>query len=227
MEMEITLPDDVPVMTLRDVAFFPQVVMPLRIFEPRYRQMLRDVLRTNRLLAVAGLDTQGLMASALAEPPHRVATVGLIRACQKNEDGTSDLLLQGISRIEVLAIVRDQPYRRVKVRALTSKPGGTLSENQALRRDLARLINEKRKLTESISDAIAALLKTVDDPEVFVDIAAFNLCEDVAFQQKLLETLDVRRRLKLFGQRLRSEIEELRLECRLQGKLPDDQIQLN
>ena len=50
MEMEITLPDEVPVMTLPNTTFFPQALMPLHIFEPRYRQMLRDALATNRLL---------------------------------------------------------------------------------------------------------------------------------------------------------------------------------
>src|SRR2546422_8633740 len=48
----ITLPEELPVMTLPNVAFFPQALMPLHIFEPRYRQMLRDVLATNRLFAI-------------------------------------------------------------------------------------------------------------------------------------------------------------------------------
>src|ERR1043166_5159592 len=56
MEMEITLPDEVPVMTLPNTAFFPQALMPLHIFEPRYRHMLRDVLASNRVFAIAGLD---------------------------------------------------------------------------------------------------------------------------------------------------------------------------
>jgi Lon protease-like protein len=54
--LEIQVPDEVPVMTLPNVAFFPQALLPLEIFEPRYRHMLRDVLATNRIFAVAGLD---------------------------------------------------------------------------------------------------------------------------------------------------------------------------
>ena len=59
MEMEIVLPSEVPVMTLPETVFFPQALMPLHIFEPRYREMLRNVLATNRLFAVAGLDPLG------------------------------------------------------------------------------------------------------------------------------------------------------------------------
>src|SRR5437868_1850136 len=143
MDMEITLPDEVPVMTLPNIAFFPQALMPLHIFEPRYRHMLRDVLATNRLFAVAGLDLARMNEPGQFEPPHRIASVGIIRACQKNENGTSNLLLQGLCRVEITAILRDEPYRRIRVRALMSQPGASDDENQLLRRELARLLNLK------------------------------------------------------------------------------------
>src|SRR5438128_746914 len=128
MEMEITLPDEVPVMTLPNTAFFPQALMPLHIFEARYRQMLRDVLATNRLFAVAGLDPLRVNEPGQFEPPHRIATVGIVRACQKNDNGTSNLLLQGLCRVEITAIIQDDPFRRIQVRALASEPGGSADE---------------------------------------------------------------------------------------------------
>src|SRR5687768_4282008 len=125
MEMEIVLPEEVPVMTLPNVASFPQALMPLHIFEPRYRRMLRDVLGTNRLFAVAGLNPAQMNQPGQFEPPHRIASVGIVRACQKNEDGTSNLLLQGLCRVEITGIVRDEPYRQIRVRALSSAAGAT------------------------------------------------------------------------------------------------------
>jgi ATP-dependent Lon protease len=224
MEMEITLPDEVPVMTLPNVAFFPQALMPLHIFEPRYRHMLRDVLATNRLFAVAGLDPHQTDEPDRAEPPHRIASVGIVRACQKNGNGTSNLLLQGLCRVEIAAIVQDAPYRRIRVRALASQPGATPDENELLRRDLSRLIRLKLKLAAIGGDEMTSFLKTVDDPEAFVDIAAFSLCDNLAVKQKLLETLSVHRRLQLFGAHLRTEISELKLRRKLQGRLTDDHI---
>src|SRR5690554_6058700 len=111
MELEIILPDELPVMTLPNITFFPQALMPLHIFEPRYREMLKDVLATNRLFAVAGLNEKLAGQPNQFEPPHRIASVGIIRACQKNADGTSNLLLQGLCRVEFLEIVTDAPYR--------------------------------------------------------------------------------------------------------------------
>lgn len=214
-------------MTLPNAALFPQALMPLHIFEPRYRHMLRDVLATDRLFAVAGLDYRRAGEPGSFEPPHRVATVGIIRACQKNDNGTSNLLLQGLCRAEILGIARDEPYRRIRVRALASEAGATVEENESLRREISRLIGVRLRLTATGSGEMEAFLKTVEDPEAFVDIAAFSLCEDAALKQQLLETLDVHRRLELFGRALRSEIGELKLRRRLQGRLPDDQIEWN
>jgi Lon protease-like protein len=227
MEMEITLPDEVPVMTLPNTAFFPQALMPLHIFEPRYRQMLRDALASNRLFAVAGLDLDRVNEPENFEPPYRVASVGIIRACQKNDNGTSNLLLQGLCRVRIVKIVRDEPYRCIQIKALASEAGASADENQALRRELSRLLNLKLKLAASGSGEMTAFLKTVEDPEAFVDIAAFSLCEDSTLKQRLLETLDVHRRLELFGAQLRSEIEALKLRRKLQGRLPDDRIAEN
>lgn len=226
-EMEITLPDEVPVMTLPNVAFFPQALMPLHIFEPRYQLMLGDVLASDRLLAVAGIDRRKAPANGVVEPPCRVASIGIIRACQKNDDGTANLLLQGLCRVEVVAIVADSPYRRIEVRPLVSEAGASAAENESLRRELARLISVKQKLAHGSVQQMASFLKTVHDPEAFVDIAAFSLCESDALKQKLLETLDVHDRLQLFGRQLRRDIEALKLQHKLQGHLTDSDIPQN
>ncbi|HZP61105.1 MAG TPA: LON peptidase substrate-binding domain-containing protein [Opitutaceae bacterium] len=226
MDLEIHLPAEVPAMTLPHTVFFPQALLPLRIFEPRYRQMLRDVLGSHRLFAVARLDPRRA-GSAEFEPAHRIATVGIVRACQENDDGTSNLLLQGLARVELLAVVREEPYRFVHLRLLNSTPGAAAGENRRLRATLARLIALKHKFGAPAPRDFTDFLKTVDDPETFVDLAAFSLCPDPAFKQTLLETLDIHRRLELFGAQVRAEIDAIKLRRKLQGNLPDDRISSN
>ena len=189
--------------------------------------MLRDVLATNRIFAVAGLDSGAAALDARLEPPHRVACLGLVRACQKNDNGTSNLLLQGLCRVAIESIVGDEPYRRIRIRALSSKPGAAPFVNARLRSELAGLIKLKLKLSPGGSDGMTDLLKSVEDPEIFADIAAFNLCDNMLVKQKLLETLDVHRRLVLLLQVLRSEIDAIILHSKLQGGLPNDEITRN
>ena len=227
MEVEIQVPDEVPVMTLPDVAFFPQALLPLRIFEPRYRQMLSDVLATNRLFAVAGLDNGAASLGTQFEPPHRIACIGLVRACQKNEDGTSRLILQGLCRVAIESIVGDEPYRRIRIKALTSSPGAAAGENAKLQSELSRLIKLRLKLDPGSEETMANLLGAVQDPEVFADIAAFNLCKTALLKQKLLETLDVNRRLALLLRILRCEVDTAIVRLKLRGGLPDGQTSMN
>jgi len=225
--LEIQVPDEVPVMTLPNVAFFPQALLPLEIFEPRYRHMLRDVLATNRIFAVAGLDMGAAAMVDGFEPPHRIACIGLIRACQKNADGTSSLLLQGLCRVSIESIVGDEPYRRIRIRTLASEPGAAAAENARLRAELANLIRLRLKLAPGVAEGMTDLLKTIEDPEIFADIAAFNLCKNAMLKQKLLETLDVNRRLALLLKVLRSEVDAAILQMRLTSGPDEDQIRRN
>jgi len=226
MDMDITVPDEVPVMTLPQVVFFPQSLLPLHIFEPRYRQMLSDVLGSDRLFAVAKLASGSAAAPGAFEPPHRIASIGIVRACQENTDGTSNLLLQGLCRVEVRAIVDEHPYRRIRIRALSSAPPADPAANIRRRDVVARLIALKQKFGV-LPGELAEFLKTVDDPETFIDLAAFTVCDSPDLKQRMLETLDVGARLDLLRRRLRREVQLLRLQHRLQGELSDDQIETN
>ncbi|MCX6936791.1 MAG: LON peptidase substrate-binding domain-containing protein [Verrucomicrobia bacterium] len=225
VEMEITIPNEVAVMTLPGVAFFPQALLPLHIFEPRYRQMLQDALDTHRLFAVAGLDVKRLANNF--EPAYRIATVGVVRACQGKEDGTSHLLLQGLARVEFTEIVGEEPYRRMKIRALTSEPGATEADNARMRTQLSRLLTTRLRLRGESADGLTRFLRGIDDPEVFVDLAAYNLCADARLKQRLLETLNVHERLELFSDWARREVNALRLQKKLQGELSDENVQNN
>lgn len=217
----LQVPETVPVMTLPETVFFPQALLPLHIFEPRYRQMLRDVLARNRLFAVARLDPSQRGAD---EPTHPVACIGIVRACQKAEGDTSNLLLQGICRVEIQSIVREHPYRLIAVRPLATTAGGNQSELEKERHEVMRLLNLRRRLGTPSPKGMTQFLESIEDVDTFADIAAFNLCDNGALKQKLLEELETRRRLQLFSAQLKTEIEAQKMRRKLQGRLADDHI---
>ncbi len=218
------VPDTVPVMTLPHTVFFPQALLPLHIFEPRYRQMLRDVLARDRLFAVAHLDPARAAQLGANEPAHPIATVGIIRACQKADSESSNLLLQGLCRVEIQSIVRQHPYRLISIRPLASTAGGNHSELEVERLEVMRLLNLRRRLGTPMPKGMTQFLESIEDFDSFADLAAFNLCDDSAIKQKLLEELDTHRRLRLFAAQLKSEIEGQKLRRKLQGHLTDDHI---
>jgi ATP-dependent Lon protease len=214
-------------MTLPHTVFFPQALLPLHIFEPRYREMLRDVLASDRLFAVAHLDLARHEEADLVEPLHPIASVGIIRACQKGDNDTSNLLLQGICRVAVKNIVREDPYRIIAIEPVTTTAGTHHAELEILRLEVMRLLNLRRRLGTPTPKGMTQFLDSIEDIDTFADIAAFNLCDDSATKQLLLETLETRRRLQLFATALKAEIETQRLRRKLQGRLPDDGIANN
>lgn len=223
----LELPEIVPVMTLPNTVFFPQSLLPLHIFEPRYRAMLRDVLASNRLFAVARLDQARLREPGANEPSHRIASVGLVRACQEAEDGTSNLLLQGVCRVEIRDIVRELPYRIIAVRPLATIAGGNHTQLEILRLEVLRLLNLRRRLGTPAPKGMTQFLESIEDFDTFADVAVFNLLDNGPLKQRLLEELDTHARLKLFAAQLKVEIDAHRLRRQLQGKLPDDGIAQN
>jgi len=185
-------------MTLPQVAFFPETILPLYIFEPRYQQMLSDVLADTVIFAVAGLDESLAGDKSNFEPSHRVATAGIVRACRKNPDGTSNLLLQGLSRIEIVKIVKEDTYRIIAVKPLASI--NDLSPERAL--ELRRAATEKilrlgRRRTGN-EEKLPELLAVAESPGVFIDIAVDTYCDDPNLRQKILQTLEIETRFSLY-----------------------------
>src|SRR5215510_10290636 len=110
------LPSEVPVMTLPSATLFPQALLPLYIFEPRYRQMLKDTLQSHRMFSVA-MQRPGCSR----ESPCPVAGLGLIRVSVGHQDGTSHLILQGLTRVELVSTVQYKPYRIAAIRPLVAE----------------------------------------------------------------------------------------------------------
>src|SRR6266404_383925 len=107
----MTLPASLPASTL-----FPQALLPLYIFEPRYRRMLADALKSHRMFSVA-MQKPGRSR----ETPCPVAGLGLIRVSVDHEDGTSHLILQGLTRVELGEPVQQRPYRVHNIRPLQAE----------------------------------------------------------------------------------------------------------
>ena len=212
-------------MMLPGAVLFPHALLPLHIFERRYRSMLADALDTRRVFVVTQLDPEA--AAPGRNPSPRVASAGIIRACQRNADGTSDLLLQGFCRVEILDLLRLAPYPCITVRPLLPEAGGTLAELRALRAETVRLFDLKHRLGLPLPEDMLQLVQGIEDPDAYADLSAFALCEGTAFKQRLLETLATKQRLLAIARQLQIEIGLVRLQQRLQGGLVDDRISSN
>lgn len=226
------LPEEIPVMTLPRTVLFPQAMLPLYIFEPRYRQMVQDVLNSNRIFAVASLveknpSDEESEGNEYFEESSSVATAGIIRACHENEDGTSNLILQGLARVRFERVVAEIPYRRVAISLLKSTQTGGGGNLPSLRAQCLQMIDRKLKLGPENQREAFRFLEQIHDSEAFVDLASFSMVDDMARKQLLLETLGIEKRYELFVDWLQSDLSDLELYQRLKGRLKDEDISNN
>src|SRR6266516_2060365 len=127
-------------MTLANATLFPQALLPLYIFEPRYRQMLADALHSNRMFSVAMRRPGSSRETSLP-----VAGVGLIRVSVGYKDGTSHLILQGLARVELQEAVCYKPYRVQRIRLLPTPPCDSVAVD-ALLAKVRELVRKRFKL---------------------------------------------------------------------------------
>ena len=221
------LPDAVPVMTLSSATLFPQALLPLYIFEPRYRQMVADMLKTERMFSVA-MQKPGRQREA----PCQVAGLGLIRVSVGHQDGTSHLILQGIARVELVETVRTRPYRVASIRPLQPEPTDNVIID-ALVAKVRELVEErvrlgpfpfpfstfkntgssKKKAAAASSQfspkEILSYLESLEDADQVADLISCALLPGAVERQTILETVDLEQRLKHLIHFLMEEIRRL------------------
>ena len=177
---------------LPNLVFFPHVMQPLHIFEPRYRQMTADALEGDRLIALVLPKPGWEKEYACAPPIYSVATVGTIVADQKLDDGRYNILLRGLSRIHLLdEIPQNKLYRKAKAELLVEDPTTTPAKERRLRKQLVSTAPGLFANKGAIMTQFRKLLKSELPLGALCDLIAFALPLDVEFKQRLLEELDV------------------------------------
>ena len=112
---------------LPNVVLFPQVMLPLHVFEPRYRRLTADALAGDRLITMALL-RPGWEADYHGRPAvYSAGCAGRLERCEPLEDGRFNILLRGLSRFRVVEEHAGEPYRLATVEVLSDEPGDTSS----------------------------------------------------------------------------------------------------
>lgn len=173
-------------MTLPNAILFPQALLPLYIFEPRYRSMLKKSLEEQRMFAVAMPDSH--------TRPKKIGGVGIIRACVDRPDGTSNLILQGVSRVRFTDFVQEKPYfvGRIEVLRTEEKEGVEVEALAAKAKELVKKLQAQGKIK---AEGITTFLNNLDDYDALADILSYSFVDDIRFKQEILETLNLRERL--------------------------------
>jgi Lon protease-like protein len=195
-------PSTIPVILLAECNVFPHALLPLNIFETRYRAMLAHALQADRFMAVATLRVAGVdewdESDANIEP---FSCAGLLRACVGQPDGTSRLILQGVERIRFTGWAQREPFRIAQCEPVAS----TIDDVAAARALARRTLDCARSSLPAHSPFAEQFDKqfgSLTDPQVIADVIGYNFITRASDRQPLLGMEQVEDRLRYILSRL-------------------------
>ncbi|MBL6798267.1 ATP-dependent protease [Synechococcus sp. PROS-7-1] len=182
---------ELPLFPLPDVVLFPSDVLPLHIFESRYRMMLQSVLETDRRFGVVRWDPRS----------QSMASIGCCAEViqhQTGEDGRSNIVTLGQQRFRVLNVTRDTPFRSAMVSWIEDDPVEDMTSLHSLTESVASALKDVVELTGKLTDSPTALPDDLPDlPRELSFWIGAHLGGPVADQQQeLLELTSTRSRLE-------------------------------
>jgi uncharacterized protein len=186
-----------PVFPLPDVVFFPHALLPLHIFEPRYKAMMSHVLEGHGLMAVARVQPGHLGELGGRPPVFEIAGVGACVSVDRLPDGRYNLMLRGLSRVRLAdELPPEQPFRLFRAVVLADAQARATGSLAAAHAQLVALCD---RLAEAVPDdggALRQLARVIGTPGGCADAVASGLVRDPDARQALLEELDAGERLE-------------------------------
>jgi Lon protease-like protein len=205
----------VPLFPLPNVVLFPRAILPLHIFEERYKTMTADALSGPRQIAMALL-RPGWERNYHGRPAiERIVCVGTILSHEKLADGRYNFLLQGQTRARIVREQDESPHRIATLEPLEEVPVLEIDLTDERRR-LACVLEHHQLRESGIGQRFVELLSSPLPTIHIADLVAFYFLEDIRLKQSLLAETDVRVRVG----RVVDALESLHSSCQVTGAPP-------
>jgi ATP-dependent Lon protease len=214
------LPHEVGVLPLRDTVTFPDMLIPLNVGQPRSVELINDVLRGDRSIAmVASRKTDE--ATPTPEDLYDVGVLGVVARMIRVPDGTLRVLIQGGQRIRIEKWIRTDPYLVAEIAEAPDVVDHT-PELTALMRNVQHTFTDIIEQVPYLPEELQIMVANVDDPSVLAHLIASALRISTEEKQALLEELDVAKRLRKLSEILARELEVVAIGSKIQSQVQSE-----
>lgn len=223
MEMdESQVPDELPILSLRNNVLFPGVVLPISIGRSKSVRLIRDAYEGERIVGtVAQIDPE--VEDPKFHELHKIGTVGHIIKLLEMPDGSTTAIIQGRKRIELIKAVKSNPYLTAKVEVRAERKSKEKTrEFDAIVSSLKDLSLRIIKLNPGIAQEASFAIKNIENRSYLINFICSNTEIKVKDKQKLLEADSLHDRGIMLLENLVQEMQLLELKNELQSKVKSD-----
>lgn len=214
------IPEELPILPLRNTVAFPFAVIPLAVGVPRSIKLIESAIEGNRLIGmVASKDPE--IEAPTSSQIHRVGTVGLVHRVVHTPEDTLSVVVQGVERFKVEEWTQEEPFIKAKIQLAPDHFEEDV-ESEALRRNLVQVAKEVVELMPGLPQGVADFLDQVEHPRYLVYLIAANTRMDVEEAQKLIEIDTVAEKMRALIAHLNREKEVLEIGQRINEEAQEE-----
>jgi len=207
-----------PIFPLPGAVLLPYALIPLHVFEPRYRKMVRDCQAGAGVMALANIPAE---ARASRDPPHVLPVIGagILARVDPLPDGRSNIVLRGVRRARIVEeLPTQEPYRLVRAEPLAEPPADAagLETSAEQLRQLVLALCARHPGAAAI--ALAQMAGSTARPGELADAVGAMVLESAQERQQLLETASAEERLRRVAQHVARTLAQMQPG---QGTLPN------
>jgi len=216
---EVAIPEELPLIPLRDMIIFPNLVVPLFVGRDKSIAALEAAMKEEHIVALV---TQKMAELQEPEPEdlYRFGTAATIMQELKIPDGTAKALVEGLSRIEIVEFTQTEPYYRVRIKVLEEEEEKDI-EVEALMRNLVSQFERAASLGKPIPQEVLLATANIEEPSRLADFIAFHLNLKIDEKQQIIEAVNARERLERVSMFLSRELEILEIGSKIQSRVKE------
>jgi ATP-dependent Lon protease len=216
------IPEELPMMAVRDVVVFNYMIIPLFVGRPASVAAINEALAKDKLLMLA---TQ--KDAAVEEPGeddfYRVGMVSMIMRTLKLPDGRLKVLVQALSKAQIKEVIQKDPHFSVKIDVVEEEEVTEITvEVEALMRTVREQTEKIMSLRGILSSDLVMIMNNIEEPGRLADLVGSNLRLKIAESQAILECFDPIERLELVAEYLHKELEVSTVQAKIQSEAKEE-----
>ena len=219
---QVKIPDEIPVLPLRDMVVYPFIIAPLSVAREISVQAVDRALSDNRMILLTAQRDKEVEDPG-SDDLFEVGTVAVIMRMLKLPDGRIRILVQGVSRARILELTGTMPNLQARTERLANQDHDPSSlAKEALMRSVKQLLERAAGLGKNLPSEVMAIANNLEDPGRLGDLTASNLDLKVEEAQEVLETLDPVSRLGRVHDFLKRELDLLSMQREIDSVARDE-----